>query len=102
MANIVTNTTAQVSTKNLENARNIKLSTNTHKLILCRAMINDVYDTLIEVVSDAYGNQQEDEILEPFRNAYIEVDNEVCNLISQFIETTSISGAYGQGAFIEM
>lgn len=44
----------KVCTKNLENARNIKLSTSTHKLIMCRAMLDDINETVTSVIGERY------------------------------------------------
>ena len=91
----------KLSTKNVERAKTIKLSTNTHTLIQCRAMLNDIYGTVTDVVDARYGNQQ-DEILKDFRAEYSNFDYELCKLISMFIEVTSLQGTYEDGCFAEM
>ena len=91
----------KLSTKHVENSKTIKLSTNTHTLIQCRAMLNDIYDTVTDVVGARYGNQQE-EMLKDFRAEYCNFDYELCNLISTFIEVTSLDGAFKDGSFKEM
>lgn len=94
-------TEIKVSTKNLENAKNIKLSKNTHTLIMCRALLTDIQDTVVEVVGELYGNEQ-DKHLEEFRTRQYNLDIELCSLISTFIEVTSLDGDTKTGSFKEM
>lgn len=94
-------TEIKVSTKNLENAKNIKLSKNTHTLIMCRAMLSDIQETVVEVVGELYGNRQ-DEYLEDFRDRQCNLDIELCSLISTFIEVTTLDGDTKTGSFKEM
>lgn len=58
-------TDIKVCTKNLENAKNIKLSTNTHKLIMCRVMLDDINETVVDVIGERYESDQ-DKFLESF------------------------------------
>lgn len=91
----------KVSTRHLENSKTIKLSTNTHTLIQCRAMLSDVYDTVTDVIDARYGNQQ-DAILEDFRSTFCDLDNELCGLIGMFIEVTSMQGNFREGCYKEI
>lgn len=91
----------EIITKNLENAKNIKLSTNTHKLIMCRAMLDDIHETVVDVIGERYENDQ-DKFLENFRSKILEFDKELCNLISLLIEVTPHDGDYKTGGFKEM
>ena len=95
-------TEIKVSTKNLENAKNIKLSTNTHKLIMCRAMLNDIEETVVNIVGDIYGASQEDEILKDFRTRQSNLDLEISTLLSDVIDDTLHNGDFDTGAFKEM
>lgn len=95
-------TEIKVSTKNLENAKNIKLSKNTHTLIMCRAMLFDIESTVVDVISDVYGDKQSDERLEDFRTRSCNLDGELCSLMTTLIDITSLDGTVQDGSFKEM
>lgn len=94
-------TDIKVCTKNLENAKNIKLSTNTHKLIMCRAMLDDINETVVDVIGERYESDQ-DKFLESFRSRILEFDKELCNLVNLLIEVTPRDGDYKTGGFKEI
>ena len=90
-----------ISNQHTTNAKTIKISTNTHRLIISRAMINDAFDTVTDVICQVYGCEY-DAILQDFRNSYGKLDNEVCKLIGQSVRDTTLKGGSATGAFIEM
>ena len=91
----------QVCTKNVDSAKSIKLSTNTHKLIMCRAMLSDIHETVVDVVGERYGGDQ-DGHLENFRNRIGELDTELSYIIGVFVEVASLEGDFETGGFKEL
>ncbi len=72
------------------NVANIQLSDNTKALLLCRAQLSDIYNTVGKIVHSRY----REDLSEAFQEANIKFDNELMTIISMFIEVTSLQSDY--------
>lgn len=72
------------------NVANIQLSERTKALLLCRAQLSDIYNTVGGIV---YSQYRED-LSDSFQDAQIKLDGELVKIISMFIEVTSLNSNY--------
>lgn len=72
------------------NVANIQLSESTKALLLCRAQLSDIYDTVSNIVESRYDKDPSDS----FQKASILFDTELVKIISMFIEATSLQSDY--------
>ena len=72
------------------NVANIKLSESTKALLLCRAQLSDIYNTVSNIVQSRYDEDPSDS----FQEASILFDTELVKVISMFIEVTSLQSNY--------
>ncbi len=72
------------------NAADIQLSERTKALLLCRAKLSDIYNTVGNIV---YSRCSEG-LSEDFQDAHIKLDNELVKIISIFIEEISLQSDY--------
>lgn len=72
------------------NAANIQLSESTKALLLCRAQLSDIYNTVGGIVCSRY----REDLSEDFQDAHIKFDSELVKIISMFIEVASLQSDY--------
>lgn len=80
----------KISDECATNVADIKLSESTKALLLCRAQLSDIYNTVGDIV---YCQYRED-LSEVFQDAHRELDSELVKIISMFIEVTSLQSNY--------
>ncbi len=80
----------KISTMCADNVANIQLSDSTKALLLCRAQLSDIYETVGNIVLSRYNTDLSDS----FQDAHIKLDNELVAIISTFIEVTSLQSEY--------
>lgn len=79
----------------LDNVKDIRISEETKKLMLCRAMLSSVYNTAANVVCKTY-SQDIDNIFEGFTDKFDEFDHKLMEVISTYVEVTSLNSNYTQ------
>lgn len=72
------------------NVANIQLSESTKALLLCRAQLSDIYNTVGGIVYNRY----REDLSENFQDAHIKLDGELVKIISMFIEVASLQSDY--------
>lgn len=72
------------------NVANIQLSESTKALLLCRAQLSDIYNTVGGIV---YSQCRED-LSDSFQDAQIKLDGELVKIMNMFIEVTSLNSNY--------
>ena len=72
------------------NVANIQVSEETKALLLCRARLSDIYNTVGNIVGDRY----REDLPDSFQYAHIKLDGELVKIISTFIEVTSLQSDY--------
>lgn len=77
----------------LNNVQGIKIGKETMKLLQCRAMMSDVFNEVIDVFVDHYGEACDD-ITEKFRKKHCELDEEMMKLTMMIIDENSLSSDY--------
>lgn len=75
------------------NVANIQISEETKALLLCRARLSDIYNTVANVVNQTY-NADTDNICTGFSDKFNEFDFKLLELISTYVETTSLDSYY--------
>ncbi len=75
------------------NVANIQISEETKALLLCRARLSDIYQTVLNVVYLKYGTDVDKEF-SGFWDAFSKFDSELMKALSCFIEVTSLESNY--------
>ena len=79
----------------IENVQNIQISEETKILMLCRARLSSVFNTVTNVVNKTY-RKDVDDIFEGFTDKFDEFDQKLMEVISTYVEVTSLSHNYTQ------
>ena len=77
----------------VNNATNIQISEETKALLLCRARLSDIYQTVSNVVYRQYGTDVDKEF-SGFWDAFSKFDSELMKALSCFIEVSSLGSNY--------
>ena len=75
------------------NVAKIQISEETKVLLLCRAKLSDIYNTVANVVNQTYKDDI-DEICAGFSDKFNEFDYKLLELISRYVETISLDSYY--------
>lgn len=75
------------------NATDIQISEETKTLLLCRAKLSDIYNTVSNVVYRQYGADI-DKRFPGFWDAFSKFDSQLMEVLSCFIEVTSLNSDY--------
>ena len=79
----------------IDNVQNIQISEETKVLMLCRARLSSVFNTVANVVEKTY-RKDVDDIFEGFTEKFVEFDHKLMEVISTYVEVTSSSSNYTQ------
>lgn len=79
----------------IENVQNIQISEETKILMLCRARLSSVFNTVTNVVNKTY-RKDVDDIFEGFTDKFDEFDQKLMEVISTYVNVTSLSSDYTQ------
>lgn len=79
----------------IDNVQNIQISKETKVLMLCRARLSSVFNTVANVVEKTY-RKDVDDIFEGFTDKFDEFDHKLMEVISTYVEVTSLSSNYTQ------
>ena len=79
----------------IENVQNIQISEETKILMLCRARLSNVFNTVTNVVNKTY-RKDVDDIFEGFTDKFDEFDHKMMEVISTYVDVTSLSRNYTQ------
>ena len=79
----------------IENVQNIQISEETKILMLCRARLSSVFNTVTNVVNKTY-RKDVDDIFEGFTDKFDEFDHKMMEVISTYVDVTSLSRNYTQ------
>lgn len=79
----------------IDNVQNIQISKETKVLMLCRARLSSVFNTVANVVEKTY-RKDVDDIFEGFTDKFYEFDHKLMEVISTYVEVTSLSSNYTQ------
>ena len=79
----------------IDNVQNIQISEETKVLMLCRARLSSVFNTVANVVEKTY-RKDVDDIFEGFTDKIDEFDHKLMEVISTYVEVTSLSSNYTQ------
>ena len=79
----------------IDNVQNIQISEETKVLMLCRARLSSVFNTVANVVEKTY-RKDVDDIFEGFTDKFDEFDHKLMEVISTYVEVTSLSSNYTQ------
>lgn len=77
----------------IENVKDIRISEETKMLLLCRARLSSVYNTAANVVCKTY-NKDIDDVFEGFTDKFDEFDRKLMEVISDYVEVTSLNSNY--------
>lgn len=77
----------------VEKVKSIKIGKETMKLLECRAMMSDVFNGVVEVFTDYYGDASDD-MTEKFRKRHFELDEELMELIKKMVDARLIESDY--------
>lgn len=80
----------KISNECATNVADIQLSESTKALLLCRAQLSDIYNTIGDIVYSRY----KEDLSEDIQDAHIKLDGELVKIISMFIEVTSLLSNY--------
>lgn len=80
----------KIHSEGASNATNIQLSESTKALLLCRAQLSDIFNTVGDVVYSRYMTDLPDS----FGDAHMNLDKELMDIINTFIEVTSLQSDY--------
>ena len=79
----------------IENVQNIQISEETKILMLCRARLSSIFNTVSNVVDKTY-KKDVDDIFEGFTDKFDEFDHKMMEVISTYVNVTSLSSGYTQ------
>lgn len=79
----------------VENVKDIRVSEETKILMLCRARLSSIYETASNVVYETYRKDM-DEVFEGFTDKFDELDRKLMEVISTYVEVTSLNSDYTQ------
>ena len=79
----------------IENVQNIQISEETKILMLCRARLSSIFNTVSNVVDKTYKNDVDD-VFEGFTDKFDEFDHKMMEVISTYVDVTSLSRNYTQ------
>lgn len=77
----------------VEKVKSIKIGKETMKLLECRAMMSDVFNGVIDVFLEHYGEACDD-MTEKFRKKHCELDEELMKLTMMIIDENSLNSDY--------
>ena len=79
----------------IDNVQNIQISEETKILMLCRARLSSVFNTVANVVDKTY-RKNIDDVFEGFTDKFEEFDHKLMEVISTYVEVTSLNRNYTQ------
>ena len=79
----------------IENVQNIQISEETKILMLCRARLSSIFNTVSNVVDKTY-KKNIDDVFEEFTDKFDEFDHKMMEVISTYVDVTSLSRNYTQ------
>ena len=79
----------------IDNVQNIQISEETKILMLCRARLSSVFNTVTNVVNKTY-RKDVDDVFEGFTDKFDEFDHKMMEVISTYVNVTSLSSGYTQ------
>lgn len=79
----------------IENVQNIQISEETKILMLCRARLSSIFNTVSNVVDKTY-KKDVDDVFEGFTDKFDEFDHKMMEVISTYVNVTSLSSGYTQ------
>ena len=79
----------------IDNVQNIQISEETKILMLCRARLSSVFNTVTNVVNKTY-RKDVDDVFEGFTDKFDEFDHKMMEVISTYVEVTSLISGYTQ------
>ena len=79
----------------IENVQNIQISEETKILMLCRARLSSIFNTVSNVVDKTY-KKDVDDVFEGFTDKFDEFDHKMMEVISTYVDVTSLSRNYTQ------
>ena len=79
----------------IENVQNIQISEETKILMLCRARLSSIFNTVANVVDKTY-KKNIDDVFEEFTDKFDEFDHKMMEVISTYVDVTSLSRNYTQ------
>ena len=79
----------------IDNVQNIQISEETKILMLCRARLSSVFNTVANVVDKTY-KKNIDDVFEGFTDKFDEFDHKLMEVISTYVEVTSLNRNYTQ------
>lgn len=82
-----------IENKCFDNVKDIRISEETKALLICRAKLSDIYNTVGNVVNMTY-NKDTDDVFEGFSDKFDEFDHKLMEVISTYVEVTSLSSNY--------
>lgn len=77
----------------IDNVKDIQISEETKVLMLCRARLSSIYNTVSNVVNKTY-NQDTDNVFEGFTDKFDEFDHKLMEVISSYVEVKSLNSNY--------
>lgn len=77
------------------NVANIQISEETKTLLLCRAKLSDIYNTVSNVVYRQYGTDT-DKKFPDFWDAFSKFNGELMEVLSCFIDVASLNSNYAK------
>ena len=77
----------------IDNVKDIQISKETKTLMLCRARLSSVYNTVSNIVNKTYNRDPED-VFDGFDDKFLEFDRKLMEVISTYVEIKSSNSNY--------
>ncbi len=68
----------------IDNVKDIQISKETKTLMLCRARLSSVYNTVSNIVNKTY-NQDPEDVFDGFDDKFLEFDRKLMEVISTYV-----------------
>lgn len=88
------NQETKISKEHAANVVDIKMSDETKSLLLCKAMLSDIYDNVSNIVGGQYDKDSSNKMMGNFEDKFFELNEELLKIIGTFIDTKSAESCH--------
>ena len=80
----------------VRNAESIKIGGETHDLIKCRAMLNEIYDYVVGLIMCEYPSESDNKggMIDTFKVEYEKIDEELMKVIIKFATANMLDSSF--------
>lgn len=84
----------KISKEHAANVVDIKMSEETKSLLLCKAMLSDIYDNVSNIVNDQYNKDTSNKMMGNFEDKFFGLNEELLKIIGAFIDAKSVESCH--------